>query len=163
MDDKLREQISINNRREVNDNNTKRFDVEVIDLDYEDHIKIGLLTEEAPDDFKLESDVPLSYHQRILLDQLEQMPTDIITNVNNIDDYLYNKFEPKTSDDYFKRDNINETFNGRDYIEDDNNKQNNYHIQFDNNVFRPSNQDHKMGIKMGKKMDPRDITRRFNQ
>lgn len=163
LDDKLREQISINNRSEVHDNNTKRFDVEVIDLDYEDHIKIGLLTEEAPDDFKLESDVPLSYHQRILLDQLEQMPTDIITNVNNIDDYLYNKFEPKTSDDYFKRDNINETFNGRDYIEDDNNKQNNYHIQFDNNVLRPSNQDHKMGIKTGKKMDPRDITRRFNQ
>lgn len=163
LDDKLREQISINNRKEIKDNKSKRFNTEIVELDYEDHIKIGLLTEEAPDDFKLESREPLSYHQRVLLNQLEETPDDIITNVNNIDDYLNVKFKNKTYADYLNRTDVKEKLNSRDYIENDDNKQNNYHIQFDNNVSRPSNQDKKMGIKMGQKMDPRDITRKFNQ
>jgi hypothetical protein len=164
MDDVLKEHILVENRKQVKHDDLKtRLNDNIIDLDYEDHIKIGILTEQAPDDFKLQSKEPISYHQRILLDQLDEIPTNIITNLDNIDDYLHNKFKTDHVNNYFNRDEVNGKNNKRDYLEDDNNKQFNYHIQFDNNVLKPKNQDHKMGIKMGKHMDPRDITKRFNQ
>ena len=99
----------------------------------------------------------------MLLDQIEEIPTNIITNVDYVDDYLHNKFKTRNPDMYFNRDEVKEGKINRDYIENDNNKQINYHIQFDNHVERPYNRNQKMGIKVGQQIDPRNITSRFNQ
>lgn len=164
LDKPLKDHIFVDNRKQVkSDDQKNRFSGDIVELSYEDHIKIGQLTEAAPDDFKYESKDPISYHQRMLLDQLEEIPTNIITNVDYVDDYLHNKFKTKNPDMYFNRDEVKEGKINRDYIENDNNKQTNYHIQFDNHVERPHNQNQKMGIKVGQQMDPRNITSRFNQ
>lgn len=164
LDNDLKQHVFVDNRKQVkSDDQKNRFAGDIVELNYEEHIKIGKLTEQAPDDFKYESDSPISYHQRVLLDQLEEVPTNIITNVDNIDDYLHNKFKTENPNMYLNRDEVKEKRSRRDYIDDTNNKQINYHIQFDNSSQRPKSDKQRMGIKTGEHFDPRNITKRFNQ
>ena len=94
LDKPLKDHIFVDNRKQVkSDDQKNRFSGDIVELSYEDHIKIGRLTEEAPDDFKYESKDPISYHQRMLLDQIEEMPTNIITNVDYVDDYDNERLE----------------------------------------------------------------------
>lgn len=55
-----------------------RCDKDVLELNYDDHVKINNLAETAPDDFKTISHKPLHFYQR---EELEE-PKEFITNIN---------------------------------------------------------------------------------
>ena len=131
----------------------------VLELTYEDHLKFNFMIDEGPDDWKIESKKPLTYYQRELADNYDQ--NHIISNIGFIDEYLNSNFtkesDPNKYFDKFKVDNkINnkETFDGEfKYDLSDKSK-----FDYSSNA----NSEYKMGIKQDLRLDPRKITKRFN-
>ena len=135
---------------------------EIINLDFENHMKLANLTEIAPDDFKINTKKPITYHQRTLTED----PKNILTNINNIDDYLNHKLTKDEIDNYLKKDskiNFISMLNKRENIEIDKNNREFFRNTFENPNNNTLTQHRRTNIKPDfYQVDPRKFTKRFN-
>lgn len=163
QNEKLMKALSLENRHKIENGLNDRYE-DVLDLDYENHILMADIMEEAPDDWKIESKIPISYHHRITLSDEDEIKSNVITNIANVDDYVRDNL--KKNDDlseyFYKEKTISgkEIINWRDGFEEHKHDLTN---QLDFEYRHEAGSEMKQGIKKGIKEDPRNITKRFNE
>lgn len=165
LDNILKNHIFVEDRRKVNEDPLKsRLSKELVELDYDDHIKLASLTEQAPDDFKIESKTPITYHHRVTLSDKDKIE-GVITNIQDIDKYLKKELNLSNLDEYLEKKQISDVFKDKSYANKRDNFETYKHKLYDISELTPSNNpdnNNKMGIKSGLIKDPRNITKRFN-
>lgn len=163
QNEKLMKSLSLENRHKVENGLNDRYE-DVLDLDYENHILMADIMEEAPDDWKIESKIPISYHHRITLSDEDEIKSNVITNIANVDDYVRDKLKKNNdlSEYFYKEKTISgkEIINWRDGFEEHKHDLTN---QLDFEYRHEAGSEMKQGIKKGIKEDPRNITKRFNE
>lgn len=163
QNEKLMKSLSLENRHKVENGLNDRYE-DVLDLDYENHILMADIMEEAPDDWKIESKIPISYHHRITLSDEDEIKSNAITNIANVDDYVRDKLKKNNdlSEYFYKEKTISgkEIINWRDGFEKHKHDLTN---QLDFEYRHEAGSEMKQGIKKGIKEDPRNITKRFNE
>ena len=162
QDDILKKAISLENRHNVEDNLNNRYE-DVLDLDYENHILMANIMDEGPDDWKIESKSPITYHHRAILSDEDEIKNNVVTNIPFIEEYIEKELEEDINfKNYFvKHKDIDPKYivNLRGDFEE------HKHtlidpLEFDYSIDAGS--ELKQGIKQGIKDDPRNITKRFN-
>lgn len=163
QNEKLLKSLSLENRHKVENGLNDRYE-DVLDLDYENHILMADIMEEAPDDWKIESKIPISYHHRITLSDEDEIKSNVITNIANVDDYVRDNLKKNNdlSEYFYKEKTISgkEIINWRDGFEEHKHDLTN---QLDFEYRHEAESEMKQGIKKGIKEDPRNITKRFNE
>lgn len=163
QNEKLMKSLSLENRHKVENGLNDRYE-DVLDLDYENHILMADIMEEAPDDWKIESKIPISYHHRITLSDEDEIKSNVITNIANVDDYVRDNLKKNNdlSEYFYKEKTISgkEIINWRDGFEKHKHDLTN---QLDFEYRHEAGSEMKQGIKKGIKEDPRNITKRFNE
>ena len=157
-DENLRQNINLDNRHKSESEFDDRYK-DILKLTYEDHLKMNYLINEGPDDWKIESQKPLTYYQRNLTDDYTQ--NHIISNIGFIDEYLNSNFT-KNSDinKYFEKIKVDNRVNNKETFEGDFKYNLSDKSKFD--YSSNTNGGYKMGIKNDLRLDPKSITKRFN-
>ena len=158
-DENLKQSINLDNRHKSESEFDDRYK-DILKLTYEDHLKMNYLIDEGPDDWKIESHKPLTYYQRSLTDDYTQ--NHIISNIGFIDEYLNSNFT-KNSDinKYFEKLKIDNRINNKETFEGDFKYNLSDKSRFD--YSSNANGGYKMGIKNDLRLDPKSITKRFNE